>query len=70
MLNKTQHLIHDYPQIKSTVDRAMAAVNLKYSTDIPVRHPLDVLISDVGMDAIKQKVTHPLKGLKVAPYYG
>lgn len=70
VLNKTQHLIHDYPQIKSAVDRAMTSVNLKYSTDIPVRHPLDVLISDVGVDAIKQKVTHPLKGLKVAPYYG
>ena len=35
-----------------------------------MRHPLDVLINDVGLEAIKQKVRKPLKGLKVAPYYG
>jgi heterodisulfide reductase subunit B len=35
-----------------------------------VRHPLDILLNDVGLEAIKQKVRRPLKGLKVAPYYG
>ncbi len=43
---------------------------MSYSGDTPVRHPLDVLINDVGLEAIKQKVRKPLKGLKVAPYYG
>jgi heterodisulfide reductase subunit B len=37
---------------------------------VPVRHPLDVLLNDVGLEAIKQKVRRPLSGLKVAPYYG
>jgi heterodisulfide reductase subunit B len=70
VLNKTKHYLHDYPGMKETVDRALAAVNLRYSGDTPVKHPLDVLINDVGLEAIKQKVTQPLKGLKVAPYYG
>ena len=35
-----------------------------------VRHPLDVLFHDIGVEAIKQKVVRPLTGLKVAPYYG
>ena len=70
VLNKTQHYIQDYPQMKQAVDRALAAVDLKYSGRTPVRHPLDVLIHDVGLEAIKQKVTQPLKGLKIAPYYG
>jgi heterodisulfide reductase subunit B len=56
--------------MKEKVDKALAAINLTYDGDTPVRHPLDVLINDVGLDAIKQKVTKPLKGLKVAPYYG
>ena len=38
--------------------------------DCQVRHPLDVLFHDIGVEAIKQKVVRPLKGLKVAPYYG
>jgi heterodisulfide reductase subunit B len=70
VLNKTQHYCQDYPQMKKIVDRALAAVNLKYSGRATVRHPLDVLINDVGLDAIRQKAVRPLKGLKVAPYYG
>jgi len=35
-----------------------------------VRHPLDVLVNDIGLDEIKKHVKQPLKGLKVAPYYG
>ena len=34
VLNKTQHYCHDYPQMKETVDRALASVNLKYSVRI------------------------------------
>ena len=70
VLNKTKHYFHDYPAMKETIDRALGAVGLRYSGDTPVRHPLDVLINDVGLEAIKQKVRKPLKGLKVATYYG
>src|SRR5512133_2353544 len=70
VLNKTRHYFHDYPQMKETMDRALAAVDLKYSGDTPVRHPLDVLLNDVGLEAIRQKVKVPLRGLKVACYYG
>jgi len=70
VLNKTMHYVHDYPAIKATVDRALGTVGLKFRGDIPVRHPLDVLINDVGIEALKQKVCKPLKGLKVACYYG
>jgi heterodisulfide reductase subunit B len=31
---------------------------------------LDVLVNDVGLDAIKSKVTRPLTGMRVAPYLG
>lgn len=70
VLNKAQHYLHDYPAMRQTVTRALGAVGLQCRGDTPVRHPLDVLINDVGLDAVKQKVTRPLKGLKVAPYYG
>lgn len=70
VLNKTKHYIHDYPAMKATVDRALAAVNMTYSDNTAVRHPLDLLVNDVGLEAIKAKVSRPLQGLKVAPYYG
>ena len=70
VLNKTKHYLHDYPAMKAKIDRALAAVDLTYSGNTPVRHPLDVLLNDVGLEAIKRRVQRPLKGLKVAPYYG
>jgi heterodisulfide reductase subunit B len=70
VLNKTKHYFRDFPAMKTTIDRALKTVGLTYSGDTPVRHPLDVLTNDVGLEAIKQKVRQPLKGLKVAPYYG
>ncbi len=70
VLNKTQHYCQDYPQMKETVDRALNLVNLKYHGELKVRHPLDILTNDVGLEAVRAKVVRPLKGLKIAPYYG
>jgi len=35
-----------------------------------VRHPLDVFVNDVGLKALGEKARRPLKGMKVACYYG
>lgn len=70
VLSKTQHHLHDHRPTKEKIDRALAAVNLTLKKELPVRHPLDVLVNDVGLEAIAAKVVRPLTGLKVAPYYG
>jgi len=70
VLNKTQHYMHDYPEISLIVTRALAKIGLVYHDQVRVRHPLDVLLKDVGLKTIRAKVKRPLKGLKVAPYYG
>jgi len=70
VLNKTKHNVADFPEIRESVHRALRCANLTYTGSTKVRHPLDILVHDVGLDVIKEKVVHPLKGLKVAPYYG
>ncbi len=70
VLNKTKHYFQDYPAMRKTVQHALSQVGLTYGGNTPVRHPLDVLLNDVGMEAIRQKVQRPLSGLKVATYYG
>jgi heterodisulfide reductase subunit B len=70
VLNKTKHYLHDSPEMNSAVQAALGAGGLSYGGNTAVRHPLDVLVHDIGLDVIKEKVVHPLKGLKVAPYYG
>ncbi|MCP4449816.1 MAG: heterodisulfide reductase subunit B [Planctomycetes bacterium] len=46
------------------------ATGQDYDGSVTVRHLLDVLLKDVGLDTIKAAVTKPLNGLKVASYYG
>jgi heterodisulfide reductase subunit B len=41
-----------------------------YNGEVEVVHILEVLRDDVGWENIAEKVKVPLKGLKVAPYYG
>lgn len=40
------------------------------SGSVPSASILQVLMEDVGLDAIKERVGKPLKGLVAAPYYG
>jgi len=41
-----------------------------YEGEARVSHFLELLRDDLGWDALAQRVTRPLTGLKVAPYYG
>lgn len=70
VLNKTKHNIADFPDIRDRIHCALRSANLTYTGSTRVRHPLDILVHDVGLDVVKEKVVRPLKGLKVAPYYG
>jgi len=70
IFNRANAYLKRYPQLKAKVDAALAAGGLAYNGTVRVRHLLDVLVNDVGYDAIQAKVKKNLGGLKVAPYYG
>ncbi len=70
MLGQTNSYLKEYPKVKAKVNEALAAGNLEYRGTIRVRHLLDVLVNDIGYDAIRSRVKKNLSGLKVAPYYG
>ena len=70
VLNKALHRLKDDTAARERVGGALAAVGLPVPDTVRVRHPLDILVHDVGLDTIRKAVTRPLDGLKVAPYYG
>lgn len=57
---------HD-PDLRRQVQQV---AEIDYAGQVEVRHLLDVLYHDVGLEAIKERATRPLEGLKVACYYG
>ncbi len=69
-LVKAKATLEEAPDVRARVTAALEKVGLPYEGRVSVRHPLDVLLTDVGPDALKKRVTRPLKNLRVAPYYG
>lgn len=58
------------PDLAEHINYALEADNLRVNGTMKIRHLIEVFIEDVGMEEIAKKVSHPLKGLRVAPYYG
>ncbi len=69
-LEKANATLRDYPALRAQVGEVLAEAGLEYHGGVKARHFLEVLINDVGLEAIKANVKKELRGLKVAPYYG
>lgn len=70
-LAKAEKYMRADSELDSNVNEALAAGDIHYTPgSVEVRHLLDVLYNDIGVDKIKELVTRPLQGLRVAPYYG
>ncbi len=67
---KTQRAFDEDEAAKERANKALQAVGLRYQGRVRARHPLDVLVNDIGLERVAEAVTRPLKGVKVACYYG
>ncbi|RMG35498.1 MAG: heterodisulfide reductase [Gammaproteobacteria bacterium] len=48
----------------------LAEANLKMTNQTPIRHMCEVLIEDIGYEALSEGVKKPLEGVKIAGYVG
>jgi heterodisulfide reductase subunit B2 len=62
--------LNDDENLFKDVNTALAEANLKLTNKTPVRHMAEVLIEDIGYDALKAGVKKPLEGIKIAGYVG
>jgi heterodisulfide reductase subunit B len=70
-LAKADYYMEERPALGQKVNEALAAGGLHYQPgSLEIRHLLEVLVYDVGLETIKSKVVRPLTGLRVAPYLG
>jgi heterodisulfide reductase subunit B len=70
VLTKSQKYFGVYPEVQRQTTRGLAAAGLTYRGSVKVRHPLDVLVNDVGVKEIAKRVKDPMKGVRVVSYYG
>ena len=70
VLSKTNRILNEIPDLERDVNEALAEGGLHYGRKTRVRHPLDVLMNDVGLEVLRGRIRKSLGGLKIAPYYG
>jgi len=70
VLRKCNKYMAEDPELRDEIRQALSADGMDYSGTVPVRHFLDIVVNDVGEEAIRAKVRRDLSGLKVACYSG
>jgi heterodisulfide reductase subunit B len=70
-LSKTDHYLVEDQDLAQKVNGALGAGGLHYTPgSVKTRHLLHVVMEDIGLEAVAEKVSKPLYNLRVAPYYG
>lgn len=69
-LLKAEQALGERGPAAAKVGGALAAIGLDYEGRARTRHPLDILVNEIGLERIREAVVRPLTGLRVASYYG
>jgi len=57
-------------RLRREVNDVLASVGHEYKGNVQVKHLVEVLYDDLGIDEIKKHITTPLDGMKIAIHYG
>jgi len=66
-LRHANHKVSTDPDQKARAERVTGA---PYDGSVRIQHVLDVLVNEYGLKKLRAQIQHPLRGLKVACYYG
>jgi len=66
-MKTANHEVSSSPDIRA---RVADAVGQEYDGSVKVRHFVEILLEDVGIDKLRKSFKRSLNGLKVASYYG
>lgn len=70
-LAKTDSYLRRDSQLNEQVNKSLEAGGMHYQPGkLEIRHLLDIIVNDVGLEKVKNSVVRPLQGLRIAPYYG
>lgn len=69
-LRKVNKMLKEDRGLREEVNRSLKEVDREFKGSIEVKHFIQVLAEDVGLEEIKDNIQKPLSDLKVAEHYG
>jgi succinate dehydrogenase / fumarate reductase cytochrome b subunit len=70
VISNAQKRLREEPEVLKQVNEILAEDGLEYKGTCKITHTLWVVAQDVGLEKLKERITNPLNGLRVASYYG
>ncbi|MBU2560240.1 CoB--CoM heterodisulfide reductase iron-sulfur subunit B family protein [archaeon] len=67
---KARDAVKKDPDTLDKVNKALDGTGLELKGSIDVKHPAYVIVNELGLEKLAERVKKPLDGLKVVPYYG
>ncbi len=67
---ETAEKLSEVDSLMADTNEALKEAGLNFKGTVKARHLVEVLIEDVGFDAMKAPVVKPLEGMKIAGYVG
>lgn len=69
-LVRAEHVLEERGPEAERLDGALQTIGLDYEGRARARHPVDILVNEIGLETIRAAVVRPLSGVRVASYYG
>jgi len=69
-LKKADFLLKENASLRKEVNAILEREGLPYEGKVEVKHLLNVLYQEVGVEAINKKIAKTFKGLRIAAHYG
>ncbi|MCS4542481.1 MAG: CoB--CoM heterodisulfide reductase iron-sulfur subunit B family protein [Euryarchaeota archaeon] len=69
-LGKYNKLLKEDEHLREQVNEILKDINKEFKGKIEVKHSLDVLVNDIGLDKIKNSIKKKFNGLNVAAHIG
>ncbi len=69
-LSEANHMLKEDAELRERVNRRLARVGREYRGTVSVRHIVALIRDEIGIECIRESVTRPLTGVRVALHYG
>lgn len=63
-------LLKQHENLREEINGYLGEEGLRYPEQVEIKHLLNILFEDIGLENIEKKIVRPLSALKVAAHYG
>lgn len=70
VMGMAHHRLSHEEGLLDRINKILEPEGIQYKGGVEIKHLLWIVNGEIGLDRLKEKVTRPLKNLRIAPFYG